>query len=146
MKHCFTVFVLALSSVLACADTLTFTSTGSNVAGSVYAYPYYLSLDGAASVPMMCLSYNNEIVLGESWIVNVLPLTTVPELEAAWLLRDAQAHPADDVADNLAAWSLFAANVPASPEASAQLALAVAGYRSVRASDFVLGITYLTPQ
>jgi hypothetical protein len=132
-----TIFALG---ILAHADTLTltFTATGSNLAGGVYAYPYYLSVDGGPAQAMMCLSYDNEITLGESWLVDVLPVTTAPEREAAWLLADAQTNPANDIADNLAAWNLFSGDVPMTLAAEAQFGLAVAGYGSVDAAGYDL--------
>jgi hypothetical protein len=132
-----TIFALA---ALAHADTLDFVSTGGAVdpSGTYYVYPYYLSVDGGPAQAMMCLSYDNEITLGESWLVDVLPVTTAPEKEAAWLLADAQADPANDIADNLAAWSLFSGDVPMTPAAKAQLGLAVAGYGSVDAAGYDL--------
>lgn len=137
MKNLFA--ILFALTALAHADTLTFVSTGSNLSGNVYTYPYYFSIDGSRTLtPMMCLSYDNEIVIGESWLVNVLPITTVPEIEAAWLFVDAQKNPGNDVSDNLAAWRLFSSDVPMDAGANAQLALAAAGYGSIDAADFVL--------
>jgi hypothetical protein len=144
--------VLALSMFAVCAlvsfnpvkvyaDTVTLTleSVGGNTSVGVYAYPYYLSIDGSLTLtPLMCLSYYNEISFGESWTANVLPITTVPELEAAWLLNDAQVNPANASDDNLAAWSLFSADVPMDEGADKLLADALAGYSSIDAADFVM--------
>ena len=87
---------------------------------------------------MMCLSYDNEIVLGESWAFYLLPVTTQAEKEAAWLLDDAETYPCNDVDDNLAAWSLFAADAPLDSGAEAQLSLAAIGYGKIDASRYVL--------
>ena len=87
---------------------------------------------------MMCLSYDNEIVRGESWAFYLLPVTTQAEKEAAWLLRDAEANLANDVNDNLAAWSLFAADAPLDAGAEAQLSLAAVGYGKIDASSYAL--------
>ena len=57
------------------ATTLQLTGTGGtsvNVGSeSVYVYPYDLSVNGSsASTQLMCLSFNDEITVGESWSVN----------------------------------------------------------------------------
>ena len=57
------------------ADTLQFVGTGSNTVGNVYAYPYYFHVNGSAALtPLMCLSFDNEIVNGESWSAIAEPL------------------------------------------------------------------------
>ena len=43
------------------------TGTGSNNAGGVYTYPYYLSINGAAPIAVICDSYDNEVQVGETW-------------------------------------------------------------------------------
>ncbi|HTV09746.1 MAG TPA: PEP-CTERM sorting domain-containing protein [Candidatus Aquilonibacter sp.] len=65
----------------ACADstTLTLTSTGGNVVSaggeSVYTYPYYFTVGSGATaetnVPLMCVTFQNEITEGESWTANI---------------------------------------------------------------------------
>ncbi len=138
MKGTILAILFALTA-LAHAETLTFVSTGSNVYGNVYTYPYYFSIDGSHTLTsLMCLSYNNEITVGESWAVNVIPVTTALEREAAWLYANAEANPANDVIDNLAAWRLFASNAPMNAGADTQLALAETDYGSIKASDFKL--------
>lgn len=137
-----TALLLALASA-ANADTLQLTGTGSNQVDGVYAYPYYLSVNGAPSVAMMCLSFDNEIAQGEQWYVTESTPASVNELEAAWLLEDAITTPANDIADQLAAWSLFATEGSSllaydSPAAAKQLALAEANYGSVNAADFII--------
>jgi hypothetical protein len=122
------------------ADTLTLTGTGSAQVDGDYVYPYYLSVNGAASVDMMCLSFDNEISVGESWNVTESAPAGKDQLEAAWLLEDAAATPANDIADQLAAWSLFATGPypTMTTAANAQLALAGADYGSVDAGNFTL--------
>jgi hypothetical protein len=58
------------------ATTLQLTGTGGTAVNvgseSVYVYPYDFSVDGSsASTQLMCLNFNNEITMGESWTVNV---------------------------------------------------------------------------
>lgn len=121
-------------------ETLTLTGTSSNQADGFYTYPYYLSVNGATSVDMMCLSFDNEMSVGESWYVTESAPTGVDELEAAWLLEDAATTPANDIADQLAAWSLFATgpDPTMTPDANEQLALAGANYGSVNAANFTI--------
>ena len=150
----FSLALLALATAIAIvpaalADTLTYNGPGSNTVyvgapynESVYTYPYYLSVNGAPSVAMMCLSFDNEIT-EPSWFVTESTPTSVDELEAAWLLEDAATTPANDIADQLAAWSLFATEGSSlladdSPAAAAQLALAGTNYGSVNAADFII--------
>ena len=103
----------AVSTQIALADTLTLTGTGSNQTNGVYTFPYYLSLDGAPSVEMMCLSFNNEISQGETWNVTPIAVTGTLDEEAAWLYSDAREQPRQTTfTDQLAAWDLFASNVP----------------------------------
>jgi len=120
----------AICTQFASADTLTLTGTGSNQTDGVYAYPYYLSLNGGTSQDMMCLSFNNEITQGETW--NVTPTAVVGTLdkEAAWLYSDAKKNLGNDIDDQLAAWSLFASNVPMTAGSDAQLANALASINS----------------
>ena len=149
----FSLALLALATALATAsvanaETLTLTGTGSNTVntveyGDVYAYPYYLSVNGAPSVAMMCLSFDNEITPGESWYVTESTPTGMDQLEAAWLFEDAATTPANDIADQLAAWSLFTTESSSvladdSPAAAEQLALAGANYGSVNAANFTI--------
>jgi len=141
----FSLALLALATALATAsaanaETLTLTGTGSNQVDGYYTYPYYLSVNGATSVDMMCLSFDNEISVGESWYVTESTPTSVDQLEAAWLFEDAAATPANDIADQLAAWSLFATGPypTMTPDANDQLALAGANYGSVYAPDFTI--------
>jgi len=79
---------------------------------------------------MMCLSFNNEITQGETW--NVTPTAVVGTLdkEAAWLYSDAKKNLGNDIDDQLAAWSLFASNVPMTAGSDAQLANALASINS----------------
>ncbi len=141
----FSLALLALATAFATAltanaETLTLTGAGSNQVDGDYAYPYYLSVNGATSVDMMCLSFDNEISVGESWYVTESTPTSVDQLEAAWLLEDAVTTPANDIADQLAAWSLFASGPypTMTTDANEQLALAGANYGSVDAANFTI--------
>ena len=138
--------ILALAFALAAhADTLKLVSTGSNIAGGVYAYPYYFSINNSATLtPLMCLSYDNRVTTGESWTATVTALTSSSVLttqkneEAAWLFLNAQENPGNVDNDQLAAWSLFSNDVPMDAGATTQLSLAAAGYKSIIPADFVI--------
>ena len=57
------------------ATTLQLTGTGGTAVNvgseSVYVYPYDFSVNGSsATTQLMCLSFNDEITVGESWTVN----------------------------------------------------------------------------
>jgi hypothetical protein len=145
--------VLALATAFAIAPaaladtTLTYTGVGNNTVnttqhGDVYTYPYYLSVDTAPSVAMLCISFDNEITGGESWSVTESTPTGPNQLEAAWLLTDAATNPANDIADQLAAWSLFATEgttlLGYNSSAATQLGLAETSYGSVVAANFTI--------
>jgi hypothetical protein len=141
--------VLLALAFNAYADTLKFTGTGSNEVntskGEVTTYPYYVSVNGGKSVAMMCLSFDNVTNIGESWQATESTPTTKLQLEAAWLVQDAIANPKDDVADQLAAWSLFAkpSEVQSligddAPYVQKQLNLAALDYKSINAANFVI--------
>lgn len=50
------------------------TGVGSNNAGGVYTYPYYFSINGKAPVSLICDSFDNSVVVGETWQANVTSL------------------------------------------------------------------------
>ena len=133
--------VMVLTASITHADTLQFLGTGGNTVGNVYAYPYYFSIDGSQTpTAMMCLSYDNEIVGGESWQAVRESLVGLDSRydEAAWLLQDATDHPANAGNDNLAAWGLFAADTPVTAGSNEQLALAEDGAEEIDLSRFVV--------
>lgn len=122
------VFALVCGAQRVMADqvTLELTGAGSNAAAGYDAYPYYFSVNGSSSsTSLMCLSFNNEITFGESWTATTSGVTgsTLDE-EAAWLLNDAIVNPGNADPDQLAAWSLFANNVPTNSAETRQLDLA----------------------
>ena len=99
----------AFGSLKAHADTVSLKLTGTANNGNVY--PYYFSVDSSkASTTQMCISFNEEVFVGESWTATIDPLSALSstqDKEAAWLFNDANTHPADTVADQYAAWFLF---------------------------------------
>ena len=77
MRHlrlavCFLVILVVLclctGSALANSNVdMKLTGVSSNNAGGVYTYPYYFSIDGKGHVSLICDSYDNEVVIGETW-------------------------------------------------------------------------------
>ena len=68
---CFT-FILPRSGH---ADTLTLVSVGGQSAGGYEVYPYNFSVDGSTNpVQMICLDFNREVTLGETWQATAQPV------------------------------------------------------------------------
>lgn len=110
-------FLIVLSPRPAQADslTMTLTGTGSASAGGAYIYPYYFTIQSgsntATQVALMCISFDREIVVGESWTANLVTagsLGTQYE-EAAFLYNLAATAPNGNAAADAqwAAWYLF---------------------------------------
>jgi hypothetical protein len=105
------------------ADTMTVTlvSVGGQSSGTnpdVYVYPYYFSFDGSTALtPLMCISYENEIYMGETWTANMVPVSGNEQyVEAAYILAQAAAPGAS--ANTIAVaqwanWEFFDPNDPA---------------------------------
>ena len=77
------------------ADTLTLVSVGGQSAGGYYVYPYNFSVNGSSDlVSMMCLDFDREVTLGESWqaTAQAIPTddsTTSQDLRAdAWIFSE----------------------------------------------------------
>ena len=115
----FCLVIASSQSAQAGTITLTLTGTGSQSAGPYYIYPYYFTIDNngktTTDVAMMCISFNNEIVVGESWNATEATAGSLGKKyeEAAYLENLASSAPAgsDARADaQWAAWYLFAHN------------------------------------
>ena len=115
------------------ADTVTLTleSVGGQSSGSDYVYPYNFSFDGSATTtPLMCISYENTVYVGESWQATLVPVTgsgNVQYVEAAYIfsLAAAPGASATTIAEaQWANWELF------DPNDSTLLANLPAGYQS----------------
>jgi hypothetical protein len=108
------VCALLFSPVNAYADTVTLTlkSVGGQSSGPDYVYPYNFSIDGSSTLtPLMCLSFNEEIAIGESWKATIEQVAGNTEYEeAAYIFSLASAHGASQttIADaQWANWELF---------------------------------------
>ena len=70
--------VVLLLSSLALANsvnvTMTFLYPGGNNSGGYYTYPYYFSINGGSPTPLMCDSFANHVVQGQTWNATVTGL------------------------------------------------------------------------
>ena len=97
--------------------TLTLESVGGQSSGSnsgVYVYPYNFSFNGSTTLtPLMCVSYENEVYVGESWQATLVPVTGTQYVEAAYIfsLAAAPGASATTIAEaQWANWELFDLN------------------------------------
>src|ERR1022692_4320284 len=116
------VVVLCLCTGSALANStvnMQLTSVGGNNAGGVYTYPYYLSINGAAPVALICDSYDNEVIVGETWTANVSSLLSgqglfgnqLLDYKAAGLIfKSILAGTLSANVANYAIWGLFSTN------------------------------------
>jgi len=150
--------LLSFSPLKANADaigstvTLQLTGEQGTSYGGDYVYPYYFSINGSSTASsLMCISYDNEIYLGESWTATSTIASTPQQKEAEWLFNDANAaiaagNTARQIADQWAAWELFSTNAQkaTAPDGAAnQLALAEAAYASEPASFYANFLIYI---
>jgi hypothetical protein len=101
---------LVFGSLQAHADTVSlyFVNVGGQSDGGYYVYPYNFSIDGnATTIPLMCISFTQEINPSDSWNATIQSITGSLEEEAAWLFNDANLHPENLADDQFAAWELF---------------------------------------
>ena len=115
--------------------SLELTGTGSLSYGSDAVYPYYLSVDGSsAQLSGMCISYDNDVSRGESWVAEITAVTGSLQKEAVWLFNDdnlsiAAGNNTQAIDDQWAAWEVFSVNArnatPPDGGAAVQLAAAV---------------------
>ena len=132
--------LLSFSPLKVHADTigslvsLELKGTGSLSYGNDSVYPYYLSVDGSSvSASLMCVSYDNDISPGESWVAQVQAITGPQQEAAAWLFNDdnqaiSVGDSARSIDDQLAAWEIFSvrAQNTAPPDSGAAVQLAAA--------------------
>ena len=103
---------LALSASASLADTLKLVSTSSTVVDGVYIYPYNFSINGASTTTsLMCLDFNREITLNETWSVTKTAVPTDASSASinyradAWIYSQLGHLPASDV--QFAVWDIF---------------------------------------
>jgi len=164
-KTCLMLFVFAVASIFSLNPSMaSATSIGSTVtlqltgieglgtSSGQAVYPYYFSIDGSSgSTSLMCISFDNEISMGESWNATITPIETPEMEEAAWLFNAANnallaGNTTDQIADQWAAWEIFSVNAQnAAPpvDAQAQLAMARASYATVSPSFYQNFVVYV---
>jgi hypothetical protein len=110
---------LCTGSALANSVKMQLTGVGGNNAGGVYTYPYYFSINGKAPVPLICDSYDNQVVIGETWQANVTSLLSgkglfgnqLLDYKAAGLIfKGILNGTISSNAGNFAIWGLFSTN------------------------------------
>jgi hypothetical protein len=108
------VCALFFNPVNAYADTVTLTleSVGGQSSGGEYVYPYNFSIDGSSTITqLMCLSFNQNVHVGESWKAIVEPVLGNTEYEEAAYIFSLAAAPgasANTIAEaQWANWVLF---------------------------------------
>jgi hypothetical protein len=114
--------VLCVCSGSALANStvnMQFTGVGGNNAGGVYTYPYNFSINGKSSVSLICDTYDNEVVVGETWQANVSSLLSgeglfgnqLLDYKAAGLIFKSILNGTLNVnAGNYAIWGLFSSS------------------------------------
>lgn len=92
------------------------TGVSGNSGGGVYTYPYDFSINGGASTPLICDTYDNEVYVGETWTATVSNLlsdtglfgTNTQKYEAAGLIfKNILSGNVDATEGNWAIWGLF---------------------------------------
>jgi hypothetical protein len=122
----FAVLILSLSILLLAGSalanssvTLTLTGTGSNNGGGAYTYPYYFSINGGPSMPLICDTYDNEVIVGEHWTATVSSLlsgnglfgsNTLDYKAAGLIFQDMLKGYVNPTVGNWAIWGLFSSN------------------------------------
>jgi len=103
---------------------MTFIGPGGNNAGGVYTYPYNFSINGGASTALICDSYDNEVVGGETWKATTSGLLgghgifggNLNNYKAAALIYQSILNGTTNPnAGNFAVWGLFSQNAKNNP-------------------------------
>ncbi len=127
---CFGGYALANSTTV----NMTFIGPGGNNAGGVYTYPYNFSINGGASTPLICDSYDNEVVGGETWKATTSGLlggqglfgSSLANYKAAALIYQSILNGTTNPnTGNFALWGLFSQNAKNNPFYTASGAQAV---------------------
>jgi hypothetical protein len=160
------VAAIMLFSVAASADTVKLTGVGSNQQNGVYTVPYFLTVNGGATLTAMCDDYTHDVVVGETWqgtVFSYADLTANWQLTRAgasvtnggaglgslaavqtaykelfWLFSQFQANPsaANDI--NFAAWKILDPSLAINSAATSWLNLAMmaSNYNSVNTAYY----------
>jgi hypothetical protein len=112
------------------ADHMKFLGPGGNSGGGVYTYPYNFSINGGPSTPLLCDTFDNEVVSGETWTATVSGLLSGnglfgnnPNYRAAGLIfLDVLSGKLNATTGNWLIWGLFSSNAQSSPYFQSTLA------------------------
>jgi hypothetical protein len=110
---------------------------GSNYADGEYLMPYYVSLNGASPISVICDDFNHTVSIGDQWTATVstfnnLSLTRFGTAdatqyhEAMWIASQISSNSAlaDIAGAQFAIWALFSSNTPMVPGEAQWMALA----------------------
>lgn len=123
---------------------------GSNYANGEYLMPYYVSLDNATPIAVICDDFNHSVTLGEEWTGTIHTFSDLTGTrfgvadstqyhEAAWIASQitSTSSLATISAAQFAIWKLFTGSTPLVPGESAWLlAAAVAAANNYYGMDF----------
>lgn len=110
-----------------------------NSTNTYYIYPYYFNINGSSTLtPLMCVLFDNEVTLGETWSATLTPITkasTFLAQEDAYLfsLLGHSAYSADDIQE--AVWFLSTNNKNAVTMTTNDVALLANANAAVNAAD-----------
>ena len=149
--------VVGLSlSTLAMADSVVsmkLLGTGSNTSGGYYTYPYYFSINGGTSTPLMCDSFNNHVSVGETWTAHVTGLLSGKGLygnelanykAAGIIFLEVMNNTISPAAGNEAVWNLFTPGMTSDPTILGIDSNALASAKHTKSSYFK-GLVLYTP-
>jgi hypothetical protein len=156
-NRCLLLLVLVLSfSALAAADStvsMTLLGVGNNSSGGYYTYPYYFSINGGSSTPLMCDSFANHVSIGESWTATETGLLSgkglfgnqLLDYKAAGLIFLGVANGSiSATTGNWAVWNLFDSGVTNNSSVLQLDAAMLAEAKHAPASEF-RGLALYTP-
>jgi hypothetical protein len=116
--------VLLSGSALADSVTMNFLGPGGNNSGGVYTYPYMFSIDGGAPTALLCDTFDNDVMSGETWTATVSGLLSGNGLfgdqllnykAAGLIFNGIVAGTIDPNQGNWAIWGLFSSNPQSNP-------------------------------
>jgi hypothetical protein len=98
---------------------MNFIGPGGNNGGGVYTYPYNFSINGGPSTPLICDTFDNEVVSGETWTATVSSFlsgeglfgnNTLDYKAAGLIFEGITGGTINDTVGNWAIWGLFSQN------------------------------------
>ncbi len=101
------------------ADTITLSGTSGESVGGVYVYPYNATFNGSShTVPVMCINYNDEVTVGETWQVTHQQVSTASPIalqEDAWLFSQLGKGLYSNADIQFAVWNILDPGVGGNP-------------------------------